>query len=944
MSSFDRFNSQNNKFSSFQSSIPVTSENKEESKSLTSNNFPITDSTDEIATQKKKRKISKESKKSKKSKKVKADKEVFVYDPWSYDKKGDKQMLIYQSVYKPPSYKRISHFILGQNQNLKLKNRVIDFQKNAKGFTLSVDNKKSVGQIDIYKELKKSFAQPGYNFKTMLNEEQKIKLKNTYLAESNGFIPLTDDAYFEKNDFDNEPISFSSDTIFTQKIAEFTRELDKTPRNLKLWIEYINYQDELLNLGSSAQKKAKAKIKFLISEKKLSIFEKALKIFPDEDVLLDPYLTTCQEIMDDKELLMKWDEILRINKNNLLLIVKYIKFRQSNFQSFSFSDILDVYTESLEKISSIECFEQEKVQRKELTLVFVISKACYFMAQAGYIERAIATFQAIIEFTCFPPPAFAKYSLKQKSDCFESYWESEVPRFGESGSLGWSECFLKDFEAAFVEEPKIEHLYDHKSEYFNWGHVELLEEYYKWNPQRTESSETQDVEDPFRCVVFEDVSKFLFLLTLKQSKLKLINNFIQFLLGGLFRLNLNNLDNACEDFDEKSNNLSFLQDQEFLGWQRDSTKCPLVNLFHDQQFSKEDSHFDFNFPFHTTNFNLTNYFTETNFSPEFGNKEDVMFITGIGRHWIDFLKRVLLQSSLFEKDSEALLLLLRLESLTNLKSAKKLAKSWLKKQNQNLILWNAYARLEARKVYATALNFVDFNYPGKDIDLLFYSYAELEFNGDRPNSALSILSSYAEKMPPPPVEEDDSNINIRPTRILKVQKLFNSLYEGKREKENESLVITLSMNAMFEFIVNGVEKCFNFCTSKLKELKKYSTKEKFMQNFLILLKFIYEPELRAVNRNATCNQALLREIGWDLIHKFPQNNEFLKFFCWNERKFKIDNKVNLYFERSLNEGNNNGIGQSHLNWIFFIAWNLKKGLFNNNLVRGIFDNAIESNW
>jgi hypothetical protein len=59
------------------------------------------------------------------------------------------------------------------------------------------------------------------------------------------------------------------------------------------------------------------------------------------------------------------------------------------------------------------------------------------------MERAIATFQAVIESNLFSPPAFENYSFDQKCANFQIFWDTQVPRFGEFNALGWKNSFLK---------------------------------------------------------------------------------------------------------------------------------------------------------------------------------------------------------------------------------------------------------------------------------------------------------------------------------------------------------------------------------------------------------------------------------------------------------------------------------------------------------------------
>lgn len=67
----------------------------------------------------------------------------------------------------------------------------------------------------------------------------------------------------------------------------------------------------------------------------------------------------------------------------------------------------------------------------------VFVQYCHFLLQAGFTEKTVASFQALLEFNLFFPPSLEKAS---HSDCiavFESFWDSGVGRFGEPGAQGW---------------------------------------------------------------------------------------------------------------------------------------------------------------------------------------------------------------------------------------------------------------------------------------------------------------------------------------------------------------------------------------------------------------------------------------------------------------------------------------------------------------------------
>ena len=69
--------------------------------------------------------------------------------------------------------------------------------------------------------------------------------------------------------------------------------------------------------------------------------------------------------------------------------------------------------------------------------VFVVDmfvQYCYFLKQVGQLEKAVASFQALIEYNLYSPEVLHE----EKVVIFESFWDSGVPRVGEQGAKGWS--------------------------------------------------------------------------------------------------------------------------------------------------------------------------------------------------------------------------------------------------------------------------------------------------------------------------------------------------------------------------------------------------------------------------------------------------------------------------------------------------------------------------
>ena len=67
----------------------------------------------------------------------------------------------------------------------------------------------------------------------------------------------------------------------------------------------------------------------------------------------------------------------------------------------------------------------------------VVIKLWHLWTRAGHRERSVALFQALMELNLNAPEFPGYFSSQDKLASFERFWESSVPRFGESDAPGW---------------------------------------------------------------------------------------------------------------------------------------------------------------------------------------------------------------------------------------------------------------------------------------------------------------------------------------------------------------------------------------------------------------------------------------------------------------------------------------------------------------------------
>lgn len=100
-------------------------------------------------------------------------------------------------------------------------------------------------------------------------------------------------------------------------------------------------------------------------------------------------------------------------------------------------------------------------------------------------------------------------ALQSTLDALEDFWDSGYPRFGEDEARGWkfARPIGRSHEVEAVRSrPKNAMPND---PYSNWALQEKEIQGYQRRPARTDDIDMDD-DDPYRCVVFDDIRPFLF--------------------------------------------------------------------------------------------------------------------------------------------------------------------------------------------------------------------------------------------------------------------------------------------------------------------------------------------------------------------------------------------------------------------------------------------------
>ena len=348
------------------------------------------------------------------------------------------------------------------------------------------------------------------------------------------------------------PTDLTLEVYFTQRTAEYNSLLLEDPHNVSLWLEFIAFQDEVLlwDKASGARRKSQ------MNERKLAIFERALESNSLSVDLLVGHMQLVEGVWEVERVVRRWKDLVFRQPNRPQLWLHYLHFCQSHFSSFTVSSLTALYTKCLSTLTAIQegtlkSHKPDASTPKYMLAIFILY--CNFLRQVGHSERAVACFQALVEFNLCRPAELDNEDLPSKAwlEFFEPFWDSGVPRFGEPEAPGWCNWMKTTQQSGLklgvvatslcgkaVEEPDVDAeevdpevaLVSGLSLPEAWLQLErrrTREEGLPWRPLQEGSEE--DCTDPERMVLFDDVSQCTFHLSDPSLQLQLVMAFLHFL-------------------------------------------------------------------------------------------------------------------------------------------------------------------------------------------------------------------------------------------------------------------------------------------------------------------------------------------------------------------------------------------------------------------------------
>ena len=830
----------------------------------------------------------------------------------------------------------------------------------------------------------RKFKQPRYFSKqsataatseTLLHLNQRVE-EECAGADEAEFLPL--EQCRAADDSTQVSSELTPEAYLSQCTARYNRSLLEQPHNISLWLEFIAFQDQAVLWGRPPAElpetamEGRRKSYLAVVERKLAIVDRALESNPLSVELLLRQMALAGEVWEDDRLMRRWKDLVFQQPNKLQLWLSYIEFCQSRFSSFALPSLISLYTKCLSTVSAIQegtLKSHKPGADTPFFLLAVFTLYCNCLKQAGQTEKAVACFQALIEFNLCCPPELDSQDLPTKArlEFFEAFWDSSVPRFGEEGARGWSSWVnVSQYSSSAGEGPPLGLLettlylgQDDSSgpsievdsadpELSLIAGLPLQEAWLRlerqrgrknslpWRPEPQKGETEEDCTDPDQLVLFDDISQSLFHVRDPELQLQVVLTFLHFLGAPLptsplllptpHHISLC-LESPCEIFLPSSSTLRNLLSTEHI-----SPLFPhqLTGVGCDQELLASGV--------------LEDILSERTITPSQCSEQTTTsgFISRVYNQALSLLSDPAAQTTLAQLWLQRELS--RLDKPGKMqkqrtKAVQRLVKALLRAEphRNNLLLWNCCALQEhllgnpseAIKLYETVLSQYQLQLASvgqSPLPVLFRCFTECllglqplcSLSVPTPNVPLALhcLAAMAEgKYTPLPPEK----LQMSPARVLKIHTLFQQMSGSSSPSPSPHQV---ACHAYFEYLTRGLRSAVAVFDGYLAVLSnKLAPEPSGARTSLHNLELTYYLQARLIvhhSQNHPTQPAVLRAVLEAALSLFPDHNWFLAAYIECEHPSFVSGRLRRYFDTHAPKA------KTAIPWVFAIAAELQR--------------------
>ncbi|KAL7748499.1 hypothetical protein RI367_006194 [Sorochytrium milnesiophthora] len=764
------------------------------------------------------------------------------------------------------------------------------------------------------------------------------------------------DSESDDEDDDTGKVKLSDDL---QRVRDYNTRLQLDPRNVRLWLEFVAFQD----VQDDPSQAAGDRLRRGNVEKKLSIFERALRDNSDSEELWCAYINCAAAIWEPEQVLSKYKELLREHPAFYKLTLDYLSYRQTVSASFTIPSCRSMYEDCLENLrDALSAARMHEREELELLTLHIWLRAVSMLWLSGYKECAVAILQAQVDYVFHFPALLERASMADTHESFSLYWESGVAKFGEPGALGWA-AFLAGEGSLSGPPSSSDTSTPSKSHdvFAEWVNAESDIDASTWLPRRL----IDDELDPYGVVFFEDVQPYLFRIRTPTARKQLL-----YAVFSVFHMPIP-LQRPQSSFtsDALLDN-SLLRPQATIQfWQESLPNLPGITLSLDDVLIEEhgvlvDPERGGTITVGKIPAKTFALATDTLMQASVADRQLCPWAAATDADHADhptvlaFLRNAFQQvcnvpSDLLDSGDVQSLRLLWL-------AARKMMRQLLKQSAQDLSLWCTYAILEcgrgdineAEQVFLKVLT-MKAAFPADQHvywPLVYLSFAEMEWRAGRPDRALYILVHQADENE----QLLHQGVKLAPAVLAKTRKFYQQAAAAVllavppfQNSLTQSIALSpLFAHGLFTYLTKSCDDASNVYRDMLKTLAEahpeacrpplnpnapmYAVRELIYQHWV---KVVYVHTQRC----SPYQPKLLRAVCDQALQEFPQTSLLWDVFIWNESKMKVDMHMRRVLASAVAKH------PSHLQHLIGIYAELHtQRRYNPDLVRRLFIEATDS--
>ncbi|ODA80078.1 hypothetical protein RJ55_03036 [Drechmeria coniospora] len=762
-------------------------------------------------------------------------------------------------------------------------------------------------------------------------EDDKPSWKTIDIKPKRGRSAVQSDV--EDDDSDEDIYETNEDNPMKWKSMQLNKRVKEVPSDIDAWLELVDHQDDLIRAGETIDERATDNAAHSFGEIKVHMLQSALShttLGPDRQRVLVRLMGEGVKIWDHKMASKKWSECAEEETHCFSLWKTHLNFIMSSIVKVDFDGVQNMLLDRLRAVRSRSGLQAlDDVEEA----IYIFLRATRFLHDAGYKERSVAAWQALLELSLLRHPD-QELGHEKAMQSFGDFWESEVPRLGDENSQGWKRFVESGGKGEPLEPAKDEPVQNPMSRdaFMAWGVVERSWSRKAGMPARTLDEGMED--DPFRVVTFPDIEPWLFVIPddkLPDATPQLVDAFLLFCgMPSAF---------SSKIYTDTANDDTFL-----TGANTSIQLQPAWEAAQDgsEEWQRKDPVFSSGNCRALISPNLL-----------FSGTSWFQYLSVVHRELgvdIAFLQRMLKQLVLTANMATLGLYYLGVCYAREPTAIKKPAKALLQKFSTDAELYSSYALAElanentevAKRVLLSAAESPSIRHV-PTASLLFQTWSWTEFSGGNRGAAANRLCACVDDSLLKPILDDGG---VSPSVILKAQRAFSSSVERFLYEENlNAASVNMQCLVLLSYLTSrgGTEPSsasqgnitaamgvIETMTSKFPALRheRGAALESLLQFSAMLL---YHHALKGPFRRAYLRDQLAR-----FVDAFPRNTIFLTLFEWADTSIRVvDETRHLLYDKVLVKARDSVGGR-----VFAVEHELTRG--NINSTKAAFEHAVSS--